>query len=130
MGKNGRIVMLAAIVSLAGLGWVCLRGPDVADPVYKGKPLSYWLQGYSTGIRPGTGPSSSEATEAVFEAGTNGLPLLVHMLGARDSKLKMRLDAWIWRVTKNRNRLMDLDQNIDTNAYARAVTNLASGQGN
>jgi hypothetical protein len=89
--------MLLAVVVLAlvagGMGWLLLSfGPR--DPVYKGKPLSYWLEGYDS---PGAAnyppnhpnaPTYQEASEAVRALGTNAIPTLLRQLRRRDSKAK------------------------------------------
>ena len=48
------------------------------EPEYGGKPLSFWVRGYDF-MRP-----SPAADEAVRNIGTNGLPMLLSMIEARD----------------------------------------------
>jgi len=85
------VVVLAVVAG--GMGWLSLSfGPR--DPVYKGKPLSYWLEGYDS---PGAAnyppnhpnaPTYQEASEAVRALGTNAIPTLLRQLRRRDSKAK------------------------------------------
>jgi HEAT repeat protein len=68
----------------------------VPDPIYKGKPLSYWLGGYAPYTMGGTnapppGITREEACEAVQNLGTNALPLLLQILREPDHPLKERL---------------------------------------
>ena len=61
------------------------------EPVYQGKSLSFWLQGYiQGGSYIGVWPEP-EVDEAVRQIGTNAIPALLHMLRAHDSKLKLAL---------------------------------------
>ncbi len=61
------------------------------EPVYKEKPLSYWLKGFDIGYNGPGKPSFDESVEAVRQASTNSLPILLHMLRCRDSDLNHRL---------------------------------------
>ena len=103
MGKRGRfLIAIAAIAVLAVLAWAILLSP-APEPFYKGKPLSYWLQGY-TG-NPGTNPppTYAEANAAVDEIGTNAIPVLLQMLRAQDSPIKTKVIIWARRYRLIRN---------------------------
>ena len=89
-----RIIFAALVVillaSLVGF-WVCR---DLRDPVYRGKPLTTWLRTY--GSSSSSGRHSKEWTEtdaAVRHLGTNAIPVLLRMIRAKDSRLKLRLVA-------------------------------------
>ncbi len=98
MGKRGRFIVGALVVALlAVLAWTLLRAPAPApEPVYNGKPLSYWLQGF--GPYPNTTrPTETEALVAIQQIGTNAIPTLLQMLRAHDSPLKYKLRIWAIR---------------------------------
>jgi hypothetical protein len=95
MGKGRLILVTVIILAAAGvMGWMLLSlGPQ--EPVYKGKPLSYWLEGYDpSGGAPNyqlthpNAPTYQEASEAVRKLGTNAIPTLLRKLRQRDSKAK------------------------------------------
>jgi hypothetical protein len=62
-------VLLVAVVG--GLAWQVTRP---REPVYQGKPLSYWL------VRPARDPNFN----ALRALGTNAIPTLLQMLRAKD----------------------------------------------
>jgi RNA polymerase sigma factor (sigma-70 family) len=64
-----------------------LNGP-VPDPVYEGKRLSAWLDGYCDMTKhPSYSPERRQADDAIRHIGTNGIPLLLWMIGATDADL-------------------------------------------
>jgi len=99
-------------LALAGL---CLTAvfyqSPVNDPVYKGRLLSDWVQseGFHTGglrlqgseLPPDPGisvpPSNPEFIEAISKAGTDALPLLVRMIGRKES----RMELWLQSMADN-----------------------------
>lgn len=87
---------LAAV--LGGLAWWVSR-PRAADPVYKGKALSYWMKGYVTAYRGEDGKGRAGADEAVRSVGTNAIPLLLQMLRAKDIPGQARI-CWELRNQK------------------------------
>jgi hypothetical protein len=92
MAKKRYIFLAVLAVGAVGvLVWLALRGP--AEPVYKGKRLSVWLEGYdyyrTNWVTDQLG--KREADEAIHDIGTNALPLLLSMLQTRDSDLKLKL---------------------------------------
>jgi hypothetical protein len=96
MGKRGRVLIaLAAVAVLAVLAWTMLHTP-APEPVYNGKPLSYWLRGYGYSYDTNL-PSSAQADAALREIGTNAVPTLLRMLRAHDSPLKTRFLKWAFR---------------------------------
>ena len=92
MQKRVQIALAVLLVMLVGvIAWQVLRE---REPVYQGKRLSGWLQGYIhggsyIGVQP-----EPEADEAVRQIGTNATSALLHMLRAHDSNLKLAL----WRL--------------------------------
>ena len=94
MRKRFRIwLALLPVAALAGLAWLLL-GPREPDPLYRGRPLTYWLQGFSPGQWPATKgparPSEDEAQEAVQHFGTNAIPTLLRLLRTPDSPFRRR----------------------------------------
>jgi HEAT repeat protein len=80
---TARKKILASILFLAVLGgvaWQIYRRRE-PDPIFEGRPLSYWLER--------TGTEKREA--AVRHAGTNAIPLLLQLVRSRDSLLKRKL---------------------------------------
>lgn len=74
---------------VAGLAWFCAtRGPR--QPVYEGKTLVLWLRTYAPSSKEArNSPEWKKADEAVRQMGTNCIPILLQMLRARDSQLKL-----------------------------------------
>jgi HEAT repeat protein len=95
MGKRFGIVLAVLFVAFLGvIIWQAWRTPE---PVYQGRALSYWLEGYDTGNDNQThpkGPSPPtfvEANEAIRQIGTNAVPALLQMLEQKDSKFKLAI---------------------------------------
>ena len=89
MSKRLGITLGFLFLALLGAAvWQVLREPA---PVYKGKPLTFWLKGFDIGYNDPRKPDFDECVEAVRQAGTNALPTLLRMLRTRDSDLKHRL---------------------------------------
>ncbi len=95
MGKKFRIAL--AILVVAFLGAVFWQAQRPQEPVYHGKPLSYWLEVYdfgSYGFAHPNGPAPPtryEANDAIRQIGTNAVPFLLQMLQQRDSKFKLTI---------------------------------------
>jgi hypothetical protein len=110
MGKRGRVLIaVAAIAVLAVLAWAVLH-VSTPEPVYQGKPLSYWLLGYGFPSGHLNGPSRDEADAAIRDAGTNAIPLLLEMMRARDSSTKIKLAEWGHRLHLYRGQLQNTDE--------------------
>jgi hypothetical protein len=88
MRKRIYIALAVLLVILAGvIAWQVLRE---REPVYQGKRLSVWLQGYQVWnyqLRE----DSPGVDAAVRQIGTNALPTLFRMLSAKDSALRLML---------------------------------------
>jgi hypothetical protein len=83
---------LIAII-LGGMAGLTLLTQEPPEPDYQGKSLSAWLGTYK--FVPPTGYSIDfaqfdEMTNAVMRIGTNGIPTLLRMLRANDSRLKLK----------------------------------------
>ena len=78
--------MLAALFLAALAVLLALQRNRPPDPLYQGKPLSYWLAGYDQANfrikhpNPPAMPTWAEANEAIRHLGTDSLPLLLDML--------------------------------------------------
>jgi hypothetical protein len=81
------LAMLGVAVVL-GVAWLVSRTPG--EPVYQGKRLRIWLQGYA-----GTGKKREETDTAVRQIGTNAIPILLGMLHAHDSPLMIKWLTWV-----------------------------------
>jgi hypothetical protein len=73
------VVLLVAVVG--GVTWQVLR-PRETEPVYQGKPLSVWLEGYGPG--ESTPARIRKADQVVREMGTNAIPTLLRLLRVDD----------------------------------------------
>jgi len=79
MANKRHILIVTMLIAILGIAaWFVLR-PD-SEPIYKGKPLTYWLDERAEG---------SDA--AVDQIGTNAIPTLLRLLNTHDSKLKLKL---------------------------------------
>ncbi len=91
--RRPRTFAALAILLLLGLLWF-LADRLPREPVYRGKTLTLWLQTYNPSAPAGRGsPEWNETDEAVRYIGTNAIPILLQMLRAKDSNLKLRLAA-------------------------------------
>lgn len=93
MIKRWPLALALAFVSL--LGWLAWKGLPQRQPIHAGKPLSFWLKGFDIGYNDPRKPNYNESVEAVREAGTNAIPILLRMLRSRDSDLSHRLTRLI-----------------------------------
>jgi hypothetical protein len=86
-----RAFAASIIFLLVGSVWLVARqAPRV--PVYRGKSLTVWLRTYAPSSSSGRHSREwNEADEAVRQIGTNGIPVLLHMVREKDSKLKLLL---------------------------------------
>jgi len=93
MRKRLQIALAVLLVGvIGGIGWQSLRH---REPVYQGKSLSTWLEGYTPdpkSYRPLVEqPQWQQANAAVRGLGTNAIPSLLRMLRARDNPWKLKL---------------------------------------
>ena len=77
------------IILLIGLVWFLV--PQVPRvPVYHGKALTVWLRTYASSSSSGRHSQGwNEADDAVRHLGTNCIPVLLHMIREKDSRLKL-----------------------------------------
>jgi HEAT repeat protein len=90
MGKRWRVIIIifASTALVAGAAWQVMRP---REPVFEGKPLSFWLKGYDPIQR--TEPGEQKADEVVGEIGTNAIPTLLRMLSTGDPPFIVKLKA-------------------------------------
>src|SRR5436190_3993435 len=94
MAKKRRILLVALlVVVVGGIIWLCLQLAEPPEPVYKGKPLSYWFEGYTYKRNRQQPPTHDQADEAIRQMGTNALPILLRMLQLPNLTLKERFLA-------------------------------------
>jgi len=89
--KTRRYLLVALLLAVLGfVSWLILSQPR--EPVYQGKPLSYWCEQYSASrwLYP-TNEPDKQAETAIRTIGTNAVPTLLRMFKATDSKLKLKL---------------------------------------
>ncbi len=96
MNRRVRIgIICGTAVFLAALASFLLRSDE---PVYKGKKLSSWLQGYDVwfNIPPNGNPAdiSHQTDVAVRAVGSNAIPTLIRMIRARDLTWKTKILHW------------------------------------
>src|SRR5262245_65790695 len=64
-----------------------LANPSVREPVFDGRPLSYYLDKQTYGeLR-----TERDARESIRDFGTNAVPSLIEILNARESRFKAKL---------------------------------------
>ena len=92
MKKTFRTLLLVLLVCLTGfLAWQFLHS---REPVYQGKPLTAWLEQFSTNhFTHRGGVADKQAEEAIRQIGTNALPLLLKLITSKDSPFKKRMEA-------------------------------------
>jgi HEAT repeat protein len=110
---TNRRLIAVLITLLVTVGFVINNIRRPAEPVYKGKYLSAWLD--MQALAPGGEP---EADDALRAAGTNAVPTLLRLIRARDSRFGVMLA-----------RLSDLQHLIDIRHPSALVLNLEGQHG-
>ena len=83
--KTRFAILLLGVFVAVSLGWL-IRKPDQPEPIYQGKPVSYWVNdGFS--LPPG-GDDRPPAESAFRSMGSNAVPFLITTLGKADGPLK------------------------------------------
>jgi HEAT repeat protein len=89
VGNKYFILPFLFLLLLTGvLAW---RFSSDREPMFEGRPLSYWMQGY---LQNSSEPLQLSARAAMREIGTNAIPTLLRMLQKRDSPVKLKLIAF------------------------------------
>ncbi len=90
MRKRVHIALGVLLIILAGVSaWLGLRE---REPVYQGKPLSFWLE--SLRQTAGNQEEVDRAKQAIRHIGTNALPVVIERLRAHDTPLKQLIMKW------------------------------------
>ncbi len=88
--KNSRLLAAFVLAGLFGAAAV-LYLSQPREPVYNGQPVSHWIRGLGSNH-----VTRNEASNKAFhQIGTNALPVLIKMLRAKDSKVKL----WVRRLS-------------------------------
>jgi hypothetical protein len=97
-----RIPLIIGIILLSGLAvWIWSSAPE--EPMHEGKPLTVWLKRHvptSAADPPYNSPGWKKADEALRKIGTNGIPVLLEMISATDSPLKLKFLDWIGKYKR------------------------------
>jgi hypothetical protein len=96
-----RFGILFPVALIAILGVVCLIFLHPQETVYQGKQFAFWLDRYcwnfrdesSNGIR-----ERNQAEAAMRQIGTNGIPVLLEMIRARNSHWREKANTLTLRV--------------------------------
>src|SRR5260221_14107658 len=92
--KKLRIALAFLVVALLGsLLWQILRHRE-AEPVYQGRPLSFWLANAAEPIIDIENPKPT-LHQAMRSMGTNSIPALLRMRRANDPAWKLKLLAFV-----------------------------------
>jgi len=123
-----------AILALVGIPFWILLGTGKREPVYEGKPLSYWLSDFWPNASKATPHKLQHDRIAVRDIGTNAIPILLEWIAARDGPLKKRMVTWISQHPRVPFRILSsIDKNmlacsgfsiLGTNQAASAVPSL------
>jgi hypothetical protein len=98
--KLGRVInrfrksLFLICVALAGAVILATVVRRNGEPCYEGRPLSFWLDQFTSSR---SASEQSQAQLAIVRIGTNGLPVLLAMLGKRDSKPRQALQTFLER---------------------------------
>src|ERR1043166_357001 len=100
MTKRWRIAAALSLVAILSGLFVCLASAP-REPVYEGRALTDWLYHHvtsSAAIPAYNSPGWLQADEALRAIGTNAIPTLVRMIGAKDLSAPMlKLVRWAER---------------------------------
>ena len=86
-----RAILLAALFLAVVCVLVCFILP-APEPMYQGRTLSFWLE--NNYQHPSDAAISQAASNAVRQAGTNAIPVLLRLLRARDSAIETAVLHW------------------------------------
>jgi hypothetical protein len=89
--KTRRYLLISLLIAAVGVvSLLILSQPS--EPIYQGKPLSYWCEQYAANSFPDSNMElQKQAGIAIRAIGTNAVPTLLRKLQAKDSKIKLKL---------------------------------------
>ena len=105
--RRKRFVALVVLALLAAtsVAWVFSRR---VEPVYDGRPLTFWAQQYGSNNWRSGGKNLARGAEfAIQQIGTNAIPFLLDLMQAQDSDLKKRLRQHLPRTWHDQLHLKD-----------------------
>jgi hypothetical protein len=82
-----RLGIVAVILFAATVALLLWRNPSSREPSYEGRSLTSWLDHHvasSAAVPPYGSPGWKKADEAIRHIGTNAIPTLLEMIGAKD----------------------------------------------
>jgi hypothetical protein len=86
--RKWRVMVAGLVLAVVGvLAWAVLWPGEAPEPMYQGKPLSFWLEKAST-----LDDTNEEATVAFRSMGTNALPILLKLMQSKPSRLEKIFD--------------------------------------
>ncbi len=91
MRKSRRYLLISLLIAILGfVSWLLLSQPS--EPIYQGKPLSFWCEQYTVNRFLSADNVLREQAETSIRAiGTNAVPTLLKMFRAKDSNFKLKL---------------------------------------
>ena len=92
MKKKFRMTLAILLVALLGLVIWQIISPGEPEPVYQGRPLSFWLANAAEPVIDIENPKPT-LHQAMRAMGTNSVPALLRMLRANDPAWKLKLIA-------------------------------------
>jgi HEAT repeat protein len=116
------VVVLAFLVA-ASIAWVFWHR---VEPVYDGKPLTFWAQQYGSNNWSGRKELAFEAEFAVRQIGSDAIPLLLDLMQSRDSDLKKKLRQHLpkkWHEPLHLNDNSGKERRIGAHGLAALGTN-------
>lgn len=92
MTRRRAISAFVLVLALGAIIWLVIASTPPPEPTYQGKPLTFWLIGYTS-----ISPSQATADAAVRQAGTNAIPTLLRLLRASDTRRSATIRDWLQR---------------------------------
>src|SRR5438045_2389195 len=85
--------ILPVVLVIVVIGLVCCALFLRREPAYHNKSLRRWAQQYGSNHwgRGSNGAADKEATFAIQQVGTKGIPFLLYLMRKRDSAVKTKL---------------------------------------
>jgi hypothetical protein len=90
ISMKARLRIALVLLLVVVLGAIFWQARPPREPVYHGEPLSFWLEAFEVGDFTGK-PNFNEAVDAVRDAGSNAVPILLRALRVSDSDWKQKL---------------------------------------
>lgn len=126
------LLIFVFVATAACVGALVFRARPSPDPVFEGKTLSQWTERHtasSAADPPYGSPGWHKANEAILKIGTNGIPVLLRRLSAKEfPKPVLKLRQWAYRKGMLRTPYRNAVQRNYEAEYAFSVlgTNAAS----